>query len=255
MSTLWHPQPTNVRMAWIYVAVIAVCGAVLNAVTDYDPDTPGGLPMWAGVWWGLLYVPVLVWTPVFRWPLKDMGLGLTPWALVTAVLMVGLCGGITGLKAGFSFLDASVQAYARVGEEVFFRGFLYALLLRVASGHKRPWIWAVVGSTVAFTAVHTTAFRPEYIASMGDQPAGWIIVDRFLNVLEASLLFGLIRAGTHSIWPSALVHSLSGGGVLAVPAALLLLLAGWLWGRARGEVMLEGLRGDRPDASGRSNVG
>ncbi len=241
MTASSRDRSGDVRVALLYTAAVTVLGAVVNAVTAYTPDTSDALTVWHGLFWGLLYVPVMVWPFLYRWPLKDIGFGLTPWALVAAVLMGGVCGGLVGGKPGFSLLDSSVEAVARVGEELFFRGFLYALLLRMAAGRQRPWIWAVLGSAVVFMAVHTTAFRPEYVATLGDQPVGWIILDRLLNVLGLALVFGLIRAGTRSIWPSALAHSLSGGGVGALPAALAILLAGWLWGKARGERLLEGL--------------
>lgn len=239
----------DVRIGAVCAVALAIWMAILNAVTFYDPATPVTLNVWGIGIWLLLYVPVVVWATVFGWRLKEVGFGFNPWALVASLLLVGACGAAARLKPGFTLMDSTLDAFGRVGEEVFFRGFVYTLIMRATAGRKHNWVWAVVGSAVAFTAVHTTAFRPEYIASMGDRPAWWVILERLLNVLLLGLVFGLIRYGTNSIWPSALAHSLSGGGLLALPGAVVYLLAGWLWGRSRGEPMLDWISGDSTRAA------
>lgn len=245
MVKLLQGRSRDVWVGIAYALAVALCGAVLNVVTFYDPSTPVVLDVWAIGFWLLLYVPILIWPPMFGWRLKEIGFGLNPWTLVASLLLIGTCGAFVRLKPGFALTDAAVEAFARTGEELFFRGFVYTLILRLSAGRKRPWLWAVAGSAIAFMSVHTTAFRPEYVASMGDRPAWWIILERLQNVLLLGLVFGLIRAGTQSIWPSVLAHSLSGGGLLALPVTVVLLSAGWFWGKLRGEPMLDWISSER----------
>ena len=95
-----------------------------------------------------------------------------------------------------------IEAFARTGEELYFRGFTYLLVLRMFK-HKKNWLWAVILSSLAFTLVHSQIFPPEYRTS-------------FFQVFITALFLAYLRHLTDSLLPGVTIHCFLKGGLSTV---------------------------------------
>lgn len=86
-------------------------------------------------------------------------------------------------------------------EELLFRGVIQGLLLGTKAGKASRW-----GISVANLATSTLFV----LVHLVNQPAAWA-----LGVLLPSLLFGLFRERTGSVWPSLALHVLFNGAFFA----------------------------------------
>jgi membrane protease YdiL (CAAX protease family) len=124
----------------------------------------------------------------------------------------------------------TTEAFARTGEEVFFRGFLFTLIWRLAEKKPRPWVWAIVGSSLAFMIVHTQTFQPGGILEHGV----FQVVSRLINLFVFSAILSYVRWRTDSVLPGAVVHSTFNGGLATIPFVVVLYLIGWAWCKVCG---------------------
>ncbi|HEX2048264.1 MAG TPA: CPBP family glutamic-type intramembrane protease [Acidimicrobiales bacterium] len=147
MTAVRLPGPTVLSWgAW------AVAGAGIVALLA----RPWFLPAGAGVEWRVVFF-VTLGLAGLRWPLLPERAGLD-----VSLLVLGT--GAAGFVAGRALLDVpagprslavalGLNALAAVAEEAFFRRHLYALV----EGSWGPAV-AVVGTAVAFAAVHVTVW-------------------------------------------------------------------------------------------------
>ncbi|MDO8803368.1 MAG: CPBP family intramembrane metalloprotease [Elusimicrobiota bacterium] len=70
-------------------------------------------------------------------------------------------------------------------EELFYRGFVFTVLEK-----RVGWIWAVLGSSFAFSAFHTTS-----------------IISFSMEIFIKGIIYGLLRRWDGSIWSSVAAHS------------------------------------------------
>ncbi len=234
-------QPRVFKLAVAYGVVVTIAGAIANLSAPYDPGSPTGLEPLVLVLWLALYLPAFVLPSIYGWKVRDFGWGLGAVGLAVSVLVVAFCGGVARLKAGFGVSEAAIEAFARTGEEVFCRGFLYFLIERVCWNKHYSWIWAAVGSSLLFAGMHTTAFNEVLLIGRSGTPEAYVIAERFASVFIGALMLGLLRASTGSIIPGALVHAIIGGGVLTIPFVALIVAGMALWGHRRGEPLFEGI--------------
>jgi membrane protease YdiL (CAAX protease family) len=180
------------------------------------------LPLWAG------------------WNAKHVGLGLG-WnaVLISAAFLALLI--LFPQSRHLSWPQVTVEAFARTGEEVFFRGFLFTLIWHFARKKQRPWIWAIVGSSLAFMLVHTQTFQPGGIVDKGV----FQVISRLFNLLVFAAVLSYVRWRTDSILPGAVVHSTFNGGLATVPLVFILYVIGWAWCKVCGlNRTQDGLEGD-----------
>lgn len=227
--------------AVLYAAIVTVVVAIANASGPYDPDTPTKLDPALFLLWTLLYLPTLVLPGVGGWRLRDLGWGLGAIGLVFCVLIVGLCGGVARINATLDWRDAAVEAFARTGEEVFVRGFIFRLIERAFRGRRYGMAWAVVGSALLFTGMHTTAFSAAVQIGRDATPAAYVVIERLGDIFLLALGLGLLRAATGSIIPGAFVHAIANGGAITAPFVGLIAIAIGYWGHRRGEHLFEGI--------------
>lgn len=181
----------------IYVLVFIAVTAVIN----YFTWTPG-MVITATVpqllFWSLLYLPcfIFIWFSDFSW--KEFGFVLNKWvAVFIALTIVG--GGWLYLREPQTWLQVRwsasfFEAFARTGEELFFRGFAYVLILRLFKGTAKPHIWAIAISSLLFALPHTQIFLPEHATGS------------FFQILLFGSFNAFLRHKTDSLLPGITVH-------------------------------------------------
>ncbi|MEF3244727.1 MAG: CPBP family intramembrane metalloprotease [Caldisericaceae bacterium] len=202
------PKEMSYRNTYIFGVVYALCFLISAAVINYFTWSPGPteanskLFIFAIIFWTLQYLPIFIFTKYADWKIKDFGyvLNYKVLAFTAFVVVISMLTAIFNMHNLYvnyinvkSFINVLVETYARTGEEVFTRGFLYELIFRLFKNKKRPWLWAILISSICFAIVHTQTFLPE---------SG----TRMIDVFEAALLLSLIRYWTGSILPGIVIH-------------------------------------------------
>ena len=162
------------------------------------------------VMWVALYVPLPTFIRKANWKLRDFGFVFNT---STVIISLGLSILIIIRLAGtftFEFLNYTIlEAFARVGEELFFRGFLYTLVIKLFKGSRKASLWAIIITSVAFAIMHTQTFLPTNPLRMGD-------------IFISSIIFAIVRCFTGSILPSIIVHLAGNSGILGMSLGILL---------------------------------
>ncbi len=226
--------------ALLYATVVILLGAYANYSHPYSSDPVATANFWTLFLWGLLYVPVIV-LPLATtantakpWRVTDFGFTLNAFMAVVSVVCVLL----TALKtSSITWTSAILEALARTGEEVFFRGFLLALFTRLFAQRRHPRRWAILLSALIFTLMHTQTFRPEFRDWYGSPlaPLTYRIIERLLNLFLTALVLALLCIWTRSVLPVAILHSALNSSILTLPFVLLIYGSIAFWAHKRGE--------------------
>jgi membrane protease YdiL (CAAX protease family) len=139
---------------------------------------------------------------------------------------------------------ALIEAFARTGEEIFFRGFLYALLLKIFNTEMKPWRWAVLISAMLFSLIHTQTFQASFLDNYGSGPIAYKIIERLLNLFMAGVGLAFLRHWTHSILPGAMLHSVLQGGIMTLPFCLFFAVIITFWAFVRKENVMFAVKGN-----------
>ena len=186
------------RNVYIFGIVFVICFVIAAAVINYFTYSPEGeFAGWesilALVFWSVQYLPIFVFHKFAKWEIKDFGF-VTNYKvfLILVLAAIIVLPHISNLPKS-TFKNALIEAYARTGEEVLSRGFVYELAIKLFKNKKRPWIWAVVISSVMFTACHSQILLPTYHTSL-------------TSVFELSLILALFRYWTGSTLFGIIFH-------------------------------------------------
>lgn len=223
----------------LYAVLVLAFAGFLNYTEPYSSDPVAAPGFWDLVLWGACYLPVMILPIAAGWKVADFGFTLNPFLGFAASLIVAVCAFSTPTAIA-AWQSAFFEAFARTGEEVFFRGFLFVLFSELFQGKRRPWLWAATASSIIFALVHTQVFQPGYLAAYGNPslPAAYQIIERLLNIFGLSFVFALLRVWTHSVLPGTIAHGLLNGGLATLPFVLLIYGALTLWAHCRGEPVL-----------------
>ena len=220
-SIFWTDYSSNLRVhvyASIYILVILLIGALGNYY--------GFKRLWLDfLFWTALYLPLLIFPRLAGWNMTQMGFSLN----LRLLLVSGLLLMVVWIPMRDSLLHFRieqlttilVQTYARTGEELFFRGFIFLFALQIFRSQKWPALWAVALSTLCFTWVHTQTLLP---GSQTDINA----------VVLFALVVGLLRAWTASTLPGILAHLMLNGAPAGIPLIGLVYAAITLLAQNRG---------------------
>ncbi len=237
---------------WVFLAGISIFFAFLNLSSGSgsggeETEAAGGAQfLWLGLY-ALFYVPAYWVFPFstrrFAWSLSEWGFGFSrrAWmAIGLSVLMVlvvllktlspagsgeaatgtGWQGDMAG-RIGWPVL--LFICYARVAEELIYRGFALVFLRRFPPWGRYPALTAILVSSLLFSLVHTH-----------HSPGG--IVNLFL--------FGAVPLAAITVWTRSLsfalvVHGIAGagyvGGLFGLAFFLVVALAGRRVGRSAGD--------------------
>jgi membrane protease YdiL (CAAX protease family) len=233
--------PINENGKWlflsvVYALVLLLLMSIINYALPYSPGPVTTPEAWQLAAWGLLYLPVLFLPLMANRNISELGFTISPYMLLGLALIGTLCT-LFNSVVGVSWMSAGTEAFARTGEELFFRGFLFDIFLKMFTNKRGAWLWAALASSLLFTLVHTQTFQPSFLSQYGSAsaPAFHKIIERLVNVFCLALIFALLRAWTGSILPGAVAHSILSAGILTIPFVLLIYLVVILWAFLRGE--------------------
>jgi membrane protease YdiL (CAAX protease family) len=222
----------------LYGLAVLVIGGYLNHAQPYSSAAQTNPPFWVFILWGSLYLPLIVLPLTNCCKVTDFGFSLNTFLAIAALLATAGCVFVTNSLI-VPWNSAAIEAFARTGEEVFFRGFLFYLFTRLFEHKLKPWLWAALTSSVLFALIHTQTFQQAYLDEYGspNSPILFTIIERLVNVFIVGFIFALIRVWTRSILPGAIAHSLSSAGILALPFVLIFYFGIIGWARLRSEPM------------------
>lgn len=143
--------------------------------------------------WVFLYIPFFTYHKFDNWKIKEFGFIVNYKVLGCIVLFLAILFLNNEIPIASNWKSTIMEVVARTGEELFFRGFLYVLFLKIFNKQKRSWIWAIILSSICFTMVHTQTFLPEYQNSM-------------IDVFKIGVFLALLRKWSKSILPGMLIH-------------------------------------------------
>jgi uncharacterized protein len=212
-----------------FAVLFLLLGAYLNFKFTFSHGIGPAAILAMCILWISAYLPAIVLPWRAGWNTKHVGLGLGWSALIISLGFMSLLV-LFPVSHHLSWPIVGTEAFARTGEEVFFRGFLFTLIWRFAQNKPRPWVWAIVGSSLAFMLVHTQTFQPGGIIDQGVFP----VVSRLLNLFLFAAVLSYVRWRTDSILPAAVIHSVFNGGLGTIPFVLILYVVGWAWCRVCG---------------------
>ena len=230
-----------------FTASVVALGAYLNYTMPYDPNPVTSPSTTQIILWFLLYVPLGLFTAITDWKIEDFGFSINYRTGFASILVLALCAPIT-LTSEVPWRSALIEAFARTGEEVFFRGFLFLLLLKVFSEKARPGMWAILISAIVFALVHTQTYQTSFTSNYGSGPIGYRIFERMLNIFLFGALFALVRHWTQSILPGVITHNLLKAGVVALPFCLTIFAVLVFWAYRRGEAVLPWIKSNKDAA-------
>lgn len=173
-----------------------------------------------------MYVPFFYYLFCDNWKIKDFGFVLNyQVATILVVIIVFIMFRVEHISL-INWQSSMIETFARTGEELFFRGFLYTLLLKIFRSKKKPWLWAVIISSLAFALMHTQTFLPEYNSSM-------------LDIFILAMIMALLRKWTGSILFAISIHVLLKAGILGVIFGLIGYLLFVLVSYLKGELAIK----------------
>lgn len=145
--------------------------------------------------WIALYVPCFISHKYDHWEIKEFGFIVNYKTLLFLTIFLIILFSNKGMPLVRNSKSVFLEIFSRAGEELFFRGFLYALFLKIFKNQKKPWIWAVILSSILFATVHTQTLLHEYSSNMFD-------------IFMIGFFLALLRKCTESILPCMLIHIL-----------------------------------------------
>jgi membrane protease YdiL (CAAX protease family) len=233
-NKLWQIRENGIGEGILYAVCVLALGAYSNYSIPYDSNPATYPQVMQFVLWALLYVPIGLMVVIANWNITEFGFHIKSILGLVTVIIILLCGA-SAWRVQIHWQYAIFEAFARTGEEIFFRGFLFALLLKIFSRKTKPWIWAVSVSAFLFSLVHTQTFQTSFLDSYGSGSTTYKIIEGLLNVFLMGLFLALLRHWTNSILPGAIMHSMIQGGIFTLPFCLGIYGIITLWAFVRKE--------------------
>lgn len=227
------PNKRVYRFGIIYTLVLITIAAVANYFTwgtQFASTIINVLLLILTIaMWTALYVPIPIFIKTANWKLRDFGFVVNKGTIIISLGLALLVLFRLGVNLQLNYLQyALIDAVARVGEEVFFRGFIFTLVIKLLQGKQWSSFWAVVISSLAFAIVHTQTFLPSNHLTM-------------LDIFISSLLMGVIRYFTGSVLPGIIAHCAGNAGILGMLAGILIyclfILINYLLGRTKNKTI------------------
>ncbi|WP_420641815.1 CPBP family intramembrane glutamic endopeptidase [Candidatus Leptofilum sp.] len=212
----------------IYVLVFMLAAAVINYFT-WTPDIVivGEVTNLFWLLWISLYVPSFIFVWFSDFSLTEFGIALNKKVMIFVALTIVSSAWFyfqnPEIWLQLSWSSSLAEAFARTGEELLFRGFVYALILRLFKEAKKPHLWAIILSSVLFVLPHTQVFLPEHQTPV-------------FQLLLLALIFAYFRHKTGSILLSITFHVLIKSDLVGVLFSWGIYLFFLLWSYATNDL-------------------
>lgn len=202
------------RFGVVYTLVIVIIAAIANYFTwdsVYESSIVNAFILILTIaMWIALYIPVPVFMTKADWKISDFGFVINKGTFIASFAV----GALMLIRLGWTFRFDLIQytvieAFARVGEELFFRGFIFTLALKLLKGKENSVLWAILISSVLFAIVHTQTFLPSNHFTM-------------IDIFISGLIMVIIRYFTGSILPGIITHLAGNAGVLGMVFGILI---------------------------------
>ncbi len=203
-------QTSREEKLYLYGSIYVLLSTIIFGVINYFTWSPGVVTEVSALFllsWIPLYLPMIVFNQFADWRVSEFGFvvdkrtGIV--AAISLLFGVWVCVKEPTLWMFDRGYYSLIEAFARVGEELYFRGFIYLLVLKLFKAEKKPYIWAIVLSSIVFAAMHTQTFLPEYGTSL-------------FSVFLSALLLAYLRHKTDSLLPGITIHSFLKGSLLGI---------------------------------------
>lgn len=195
---------------YLYGSIYVLLSTIAFGVINYFTWSPGVVTeVSALLWlsWVSLYLPMLVFNKFADWRVSEFGFVFDKRTGMVAAISLLLGVWVYAKEPAMWTFDRGyyslIEAFARVGEELYFRGFVYLLVLKLFKAEKKPHLWAIALSSLVFAAMHTQNFLPEN---------GTSIFSTFLT----ALFLAYMRHKTDSLLPGITIHCFLKGNLLGI---------------------------------------
>lgn len=145
--------------------------------------------------WLFLYTPFFIYSIWGKWEINEFGFIVNYKTIIFIIVLLVILSQNNDIPPINNWNSTFIEIFARMGEELFFRGFLYVLFLKIFNKKKKPWIGAVIISSILFAIIHTQTFLPDYENNM-------------IDIFNMGVFLALLRKWSGSILPGALLHIL-----------------------------------------------
>ncbi len=202
------------RVSILYTLILIIIAAIANYFTwdtVYESAIVNAFLLVLTIaMWIALYIPVPVLMIKADWKISDFGFVINKSTFIASLAV----GALMFIRLGWTFRFDLIQytiieAFARVGEELFFRGFIFTLALKLLKGKENSVLWAILISSVLFAIVHTQTFLPSNHLTM-------------IDIFISGLIMVIIRYFTGSILPGIITHLAGNAGVLGMVFGILI---------------------------------
>lgn len=202
------------KVSILYTLILIIIAAIANYFTwdtIYESAIVNAFLLVLTIaMWIALYIPVPVLIIKADWKISDFGFVINKGTIIASFAV----GALMLIRLGWTFRFDLIQytiieAFARVGEELFFRGFIFTLALKLFKGKENSVLWAILISSVLFAIVHTQTFLPSNHLTM-------------IDIFISGLIIVIIRYFTGSILPGIITHLAGNAGVLGMAFGILI---------------------------------
>ncbi|MCD4714839.1 MAG: CPBP family intramembrane metalloprotease [Clostridiales bacterium] len=151
------------------------------------------------------FLPLLIFKDNDDYKLEELGFKFSWRSVIITFCIVLLLGLSTGFQTAseLTFGTKIIEGVARTGEEFFFRGFIYLIILKIFKDEKHKNASSMIFSSLIFTIAHTEIF-------LGTYHFGF--VNMFFNTF---ITFAMIRHFSKSLLPVVAIHTFMNGGIVS----------------------------------------
>src|SRR5699024_2086499 len=126
----------------IYTSIILLISGITNFYT-WSQGPVENIKILYIFCWLALYIPFFIYHKYDGWKIKEFDFVFNYKILLTLLVAVVIFYNYE-IPFTINWKSSFIEMFARTGEELFFRGFLYTLFLKIFKNQNRPWIWAVI---------------------------------------------------------------------------------------------------------------
>lgn len=187
----------------IFVLVLSTCVTLFMNYYGEDYQELGNVINFIFIL--LFFIPLLIFKDNSDYMLEKLGFKVSWESVIITFCIVLLLSIATGFNSTTELTIGSkiIEGIARTGEEFFFRGFIYLIILRLFKNEKHKNVSAMILSSLIFTIAHTEIF-------LGTYHFGFF--NMFFNTF---ITFAVIRHFSKSLLPVVAIHTFMNGGIVS----------------------------------------